>query len=155
MVSNSVAKLLNDSAELKPLAERLERVKRLQKTYRTLAPEDLAKASRVSAIDGSTVVVSATTGAVAAALKQLAPRLLRGLRDSRNSLIQNENQELTAIRVEVQVDLQERRRTPIARGQLPLEKLSTMAEGLEDSPLKATLERIAKRPHKSRTREKT
>ena len=139
-----VAKLLSENADLKPLAERLERIQRLQRRFRTLAPEQLAQASRVCAIEGTTVVICAASGPVAAALKQLAPRLLQGLRAtrSRNSLRQNENAELTALRIEVQVAEPVRRRTVVARAELPIEQLAALSGRLAESPLKATLERI-------------
>ena len=86
MTTDSISKLLRESPDLAPLAARLDRIKRLQRRYRTLAPEQLAAASRVCAIEGTTVVVLATSGPVAAALRQIAPRLLEGLRgDPRKS----------------------------------------------------------------------
>ncbi len=156
MVPESVSKLLGESAELRPLQERLDLIKRLQRRYRTLVPEELAAASRVGAIDGTTVVVCATSGPVAAALKQIAPRLLVGLREkSRNSLKQNENQEITGIRIEVQVAVRPIRRAVLPRGDLPVESLARLAAGLSDSPLKATLDRITRAPQIKRSREKT
>jgi hypothetical protein len=161
MASRSVSKLLADSAELRPLQERLDVIHRLQQRYRTLAPGELAKASRVCAIEGATVVISAASGPVAAALRQLAPRLLAGLREAllpdpqRNSLNQNENPNLTGLRVEVQVERKPPRRRVQAREPLPVEQLSKLAQGLADSPLKTTLERIGKTAQSRRTREKT
>jgi hypothetical protein len=155
MASESIAKLLVENAELRPLAERLEHIKRLQRRYRTLAPESLAGASRVCAIDGTTVIICATSGPVAAALRHLAPRLLEGLRGSpRKSSKNSRDQELTSIRIEIQVDRPAPRRQVISRGEMPAGKLAKLAEGLEDSPLKETLERIA-RDQSSRTRSKT
>lgn len=155
MASQSIAKLLVDNAELRPLAERLEHIKRLQKRYRTLAPEKLAEASRVCAIDGTTVVICASSGPVAAALRHLAPRLLEGLRGNpRKSSKHSRDQELTSIRIEVQVDRPAPRRPVKSRGEMPHDKLSQLAGSLEDSPLKETLERIA-RDQSRRTRSKT
>jgi len=94
MASESIAKLLGDSAELRPLAERLAYIKRLNRRYRTLVPESLAEASRVCAIDGTTVVVCAASGALAAALRHLAPRLLEGLRGVRANPKSSRDQEL-------------------------------------------------------------
>lgn len=135
-------------------------INRLQQRYRTLAPGELAKASRVCAIDGATVVISAASGPVATALRQIAPRLLAGLRavsntdPERNSLNQNENPHLTGLRVEVQVERKPPRRKVQPREPLPVEQLSKLAQGLADSPLKSTLERIG-RAQSKRTREKT
>ena len=154
MATHSVAKLLGESSELRPLQERLDVINRLQRRYRTIAPGDLAKASRVCAIDGTTVVICAANGPVAAALRQIAPRLLRDL-VVKDSLKQNENQELTGVRVEVQVAPVTPKRAVRAREPMPVDRLETLAKGLSDSPLKDTLERIVRKPQSKRTREKT
>jgi hypothetical protein len=148
MASESIAKLLGDNAEVKPLAERLDHITRLQRRYRTLAPGQLAEASRVCAIDGTTIVICAASGVVAAALRQLAPRLLEGLRGrARKSSKHSEDQELNSIRVEVQVEARPRPRPVIPREALPRDKLGAVARGLSDSPLKEALERMsAQRP---------
>lgn len=153
MAAASVSKVLGESAELKPLQERLDLIDRLQRRYRTIAPGELAKASRVSAIDGTTVVIYAASGPVAAALRQVAPRLLSGLQKS-NSLKENEKAELTGIRVEVQVEVRPARRAVVPREPVPAERLAKVAEGLSDSPLKETLGRMS-RDQSKRTREKT
>jgi hypothetical protein len=156
MASETLARLLGESAELRPLQERLDLINRLQRRFRTLLPEELKPACRVGAIDGTTVVVCATSGPVAAALKQIAPRLLVGLQGFLdNSLKVHENQQLTAIRVEVQVATRPIRRPVPARSELPADKLEKVAKALEDSPLKTTLQRIARSAQNKRTREKT
>lgn len=153
MATESVSKLLDENADLKPLAARLLLIKRLQRRYRTLAPGQLAEASRVCAIDGTTVVICAASGPVAAILRQLAPRLLEGLRgDARKSSKSSRDQELTSIRIEVQVKDSLPRRAVIPRADLPREQLSRVAGKLSDSPLKDTLERIARRDQIKRTR---
>ncbi|HUP97284.1 MAG TPA: DciA family protein [Usitatibacter sp.] len=155
MASEPISKLLGDSAELRPLAERLVVIQRLQKRYRTLAPESLASASRVCAIDGTTVVICAASGSVANALRHLAPRLLEGLRASRRNSKHPRDQELTSIRIEVQVDPPARPRPVKSRGEMPREKLAGMAGKLSESPLKETLERIGKPAQSRITRSKT
>jgi hypothetical protein len=155
MATESIAQLLGSDAELRPLAERLVLIKRLQRRYRTLAPEKLAEASRVCAIEGTTVVVCASSGPVAAALRHIAPRLLEQLRATwRAGSKHSRDQELTSIRIEVQVERAEPRRPVKARGEIPTEKLADVAARLGDSPLKSELERIA-RTQRSRTRSKT
>ena len=154
MASEPISKLLDDNAELRPLAERLQYIKRLQKRYRSLAPESLAAASRVCAIDGTTVVVCAASGPVAAALRHLAPRLLEGLQAGRRSSKHSRDQELTSIRIEVQVDNPAPRRAVKGRGEMPREQLATLAEGLADSPLKETLERLGRPGQSKSTRSK-
>ena len=154
MATESISRLLGASAELRPLAQQLLLIKRLQKRYRTLAPENLAKASRVCAIEGATVVVCATSGPVAAALRHLAPRLLEGLRAVRTASKHSRDQDFTSLRIEVQVDAPAPQRRIKPRPELPAGQLADVAGRLADSPLKSELERIA-RAHMTRTRSKT
>jgi len=150
MATEPISKLLG-SPELQPLAARLEDIKRLQRRYRAIAPESLVEASRVCAIDGTVVVVCAANGAVAAALRQIAPRLLEGLRGSHKSAKPSVDQDITSIRIEVQVTIPQRKRIPVARGEVPREKLGEVADRLADSPLKQTLERMSGQARKSRS----
>ena len=145
MATDPIAKLLGESAEVRPLAERLAHIKRLNRRYRTLVPESLAEASRVCAIDGTTVVVGTASGALAAALRHLAPRLLEGLRGVRTNPKSSRDQELTAIRIEVQVNTSQPRRPVVPREPMPMDKLAAVADKLADSPLKETLRRLAPR----------
>lgn len=154
MASEPISTLLGESAELRPLAERLQLIKRLQRRYRTIAPESLAAASRVCAIDGTTVVVCASSGSVAAALRHLAPRLLEGLRGVRQAAKSSRDQELNSIRIEVQVEPPAVKRPVVSRGEMPAEKLAEIAGRLSDSPLKDTLQKIAEDQSTSRTRSK-
>ena len=144
MTTESVARLLDETAELRSLQSRLAQIKRLQRRYRTLAPERLAEASRVCAIDGTIIVICATSGPVATALRHLAPRLLEGLREAaRKSSKHPRDQDFTSIRIEVQVAVREPRRAPPQRGEMPHEALARVADKLADSPLRDTLKRIA------------
>jgi hypothetical protein len=156
MATESVSRLLDENADLKPLAARLAYIKRLQRRYRSVAPERLAEASRVCAIDGTTVVICAMNGPVAAALRHLAPSLLEGLRDlARKSSKHSRDQELTGIRIELQVEVPKVRPRTIARDPMPTEKLARIAAKLSDSPLKDELQRIAEPDQSKRTRSKT
>jgi hypothetical protein len=139
MAHASVSKLLGENADLKPLTTRLAHIKRLQRRYRTLAPERLADSSRVCAVDGTTVVICADNAAIAAALRHLAPRILAELR-AKNP----RDQELNSIRVEVQVKERTPKRAAVARAPLPRDKLAKVAASLGPSPLKETLERVAR-----------
>jgi hypothetical protein len=161
MATEPLARLLRQNPDLAPVRDRLEQVARLQGRYRSLVPGELASSSRVCAVDGTTVVVRADNAPVAAALRALAPRLLAGLaagpqsgKNSKNSLKNKRDQELTALRVEVQVDFPPPRRPPRARGELPADKLAGVAAALSDSPLKEALERIVRAQAKSSTRSK-
>jgi hypothetical protein len=156
MAPETVKRLLDESADLKPLATQLARIRHLQRRYRSLAPRELAEASRVCAIDGTTVVICADNAAVASVLRHLAPRMLEGLRETaRKSSKHTRDQELTSIRVEVQVSVTKKPAPVRARGELPAAKLSELARKLGDSPLKKTLEEIAVREEARKTRTKT
>jgi hypothetical protein len=158
MATEPLARLLRQNPELAPVRDRLELVGRLQGRYRSVAPVELASSSRVCAVDGTTVVVRADNAPVAAALRALAPRLLAGLNAAagpgKNPLKIKRDQELTAMRVEVQVDAPAPSRPVRPRGALPAEKLAGVAAALADSPLKEALERIVRRQAKSSTRSK-
>lgn len=161
MATEPLARLLRQSPDLAPVRDRLERVRRLQGRYRSVVPVELASSSRVCAVDGTTVVVRADNAPVAAALRALAPRLLAGLaepagpgKNSKNSLKNKADQELTALRVEVQVDRLPPARPVKPRAPLPLDKLASVAKGLSDSPLKEALEQITGGQAKRSTRSK-
>ena len=143
MATDPIAKLLGDSAEVRPIAERLAHIKRLNRRYRTLVPESFAATSRVCAVDGTTVVVGAASGTVAAALRHLAPRILEGMRGVRTNPKTSRDQELTAIRIEVQVNTSQPARPVVPRDPMPRAKLAEVAKALADSPLKETLRRMA------------
>ena len=146
MPPESVARLLDENPDLRPLATRLATIKRLQRRYRTLAPERLADASRVCAIDGTTVVICTGSAAVASALRHLVPRILEGFRDaSRPSHKHSRAPEITAIRIEVQVENPKPQPRRIVRGPMPREKLGAVADKLGESPLKDTLKRISRK----------
>jgi hypothetical protein len=152
MATNRVSRLLGENPELEPLRQRLARVSGLQRTYLSFAPEQLAKSSRVCAIEGSVIVIVAANGPVATVLKQLAPRLLEKLKSSTKS---KQDQELTGIRVEVQADRPAPVRPPKPRSAMPRERFAEWAAGMQESVLKETLERLAQGDRKSKTRPKS
>ncbi len=155
MASDPVSRYLDDNVDLKLLQSQLDHIKRLQRRYRTLVPERLAEASRVCAVEGTTVVIGAASGPVAAVLRQLAPRVLEGLRETdRKSSKHSRDQELNSRRIEVQVERRAPRRAVAPRGELPRDKLARMAAGLADSPLKETLDRIARAPGRTKPGQK-
>lgn len=153
-----LSRLIRGNPDLAAIRARIDVVGQLQERYRSLAPETLASSSRVCALEGTTVVISADNAPVAAALRALAPRLLAGLNapapPGKNSLKIKRDQELTALRVEVQVRAPPPVRRPPARGALPVERLAEVASRLSDSPLKTALERIVAGQAKSSTRSK-
>ena len=158
MATEPLARLLGDCPDLAPIRDRLDQVRRLQGRYRSVVPAALASSSRVCAVDGTTVVVRADNAPVAAALRALAPRLLAGLNSpadpDKNPLKIKRDQELTALRVEVQVDPPPLPRKVRPREDIPVERLAEVAKGLSDSPLKDSLDRIVRDQRKRSTRSK-
>lgn len=158
MATEPLARLLRNNADLAAVRDRLERVRQLQGRYRSVVPVELASSSRVCAVDATTVVVRADNAPVAAALRAMAPRLLAGMKvpapAEKNPLKNKPDQELTALRVEVQVAAPPPSRPVRARGEIPTERLAQAADALSDSPLKEALERIVRNHRNSRTRSK-
>jgi hypothetical protein len=158
MPTEPLRRLLRQSPELESVRDRLDWVGQLQERYRSVAPEELASSSRVCAVEGTTIVIRADNAPVAAALRAMAPRLLAGLAAAvppgKNSLKIKQDQELTALRVEVQVVAPPLRRKVVPRGEFPAERLAQVADSLSDSPLKEALTRIARGQRKSSTRSK-
>ena len=152
--SNTLHTLLSENDTLQPLVARLRRINSLQQIYFEALADALpelqgfAQASRVSAIVGTTIVISAANGPVAAKLKQVVPRLLLKF--------QMQEQKLTSIRVEVQPDwavtttVSTPAKSP-ARNPIPDEQLADLAHSLSDSPLKSALEQIKKRRGRKKT----
>jgi hypothetical protein len=141
MALNTIGKLLGATAELKALTARTRRLRELQTLYLGSAPSELAKASRVKSYRAGTLVISTDNSAVAAKLKQLAPRVLAALRETAD--------EVTAIRIEVQVigGPGEARRKSVKTSLTPeaIEKFDELAKSVADEDLKAALTRLARR----------
>jgi hypothetical protein len=146
--SNDIHTLLSENDGLQPLLKGLQRVNVLQQNFREALqtalpePDGFARASRVSAVIGTTVVISAASAPVAAMLRQVVPRLLSGF--------QKQGIEVTAIHVVVQPGGWGAKAEPATRAPPPGETLSDaalarLADSLSDSPLKKTLEEIGKR----------
>lgn len=132
--------LMRENPALAPIQDRLRQFSRLQQSFADALPPGLNQSCRVATVEGSTLVIAVANGAIATKLKQILPRLLEKIRENKK-----QEQEVTAITVIVQPD----RFTPPAvthvgpaRDPMSTEKLSELAESLEDSPLKATIERI-------------
>ena len=127
--------------DLRPLATHARRAAALDKVLVRTAPPSLAYACHVKQLRGGILVLLAESAAVAAKLKQLAPRLLAAYDET--------GVKITAIRVEVQVEpnaatLQAR---PAMRSLSAesIDNLDGLIARLEDSPLRQALERLARR----------
>ena len=95
------------------------------------------------------MIIAAANGAVAAKLKQMLPRLLEKFRQNKK-----QEQEVTVIAVLVQPDFfvpDPVPRTGPPREPMPTKMLAELAESLEDSPLKTTVEQIRMRRQRALT----
>lgn len=149
--THSLGTLLGENDALRPLLKQAQHLNALQIVYldalAVVLEEDLplresfARASRISAFMGSTLIVGTASSAVATRLKQLLPRLLKQ--------IQKQEQEVTEIRVEMQPGWVAADDRPItrmpAREPMPTTVLEKLSTGLADSPLKEVVDRIRRR----------
>lgn len=126
--------LLNEDIGLISVLQRLKAISKLQKTYFDAAPENLKNSSRVTRIDGTTLVISVPNGAIATKIKLLTPALLQCFTKNKK-----QEQKVTAICVEVQPDLLSTT-PPVSnvhsRHAIPLSGLDALSRQLTDSPLK-------------------
>lgn len=140
MPAHKIADLLAQRAELRALSGQARRLAELQQVLLEAVPPLLAHATRVKNFRAGTLFVLADNAAVAAKLRQLAPRLLLYVRKRKT--------EVTGIQVEVQVT------APRSDPEVPrtrelsltaVNSLNGLARSLKDSPLKAALTRMVRR----------
>lgn len=132
--------LMRENETIAPIHDRLQRISRLQHSFADALPPGLNTSCRVATVGGSTLIIAAANGAVAAKLKQMLPRLIEKFRQNKK-----QEQQVTAITVLVQPDYFRPDPTPPTgppREPMPSAMLSELAESLEDSPLKTTLKAI-------------
>ena len=137
MPARKVAEILSDSPELTALAAVAKRTAELQRVYLQAVPADLFKSSRVCGARSGVLFVITQNGALAAKVRQLAPRILARFRQL--------GHEFNGMRIEVQVGLNWR--TPAKFGVNPLSEkalksIRDTAFELPESPLKSVLVRL-------------
>ena len=139
MPLHTIGKLLTATEELKTLQARTRRLLELQTLYSRSVPRELAASSRVKNYKTGTLFVSADNAAVAAKLKQLAPRTLMSLREV--------EAEVTAIRIEVQVTGAQRVYKSAKKALTPdaVEKFDSLTRRVPDGALKTALAALVKR----------
>ena len=132
--------LMRDNEVIAPIHDRLQRISRLQHSFADALPPGLNTSCRVAAVEGSTLIIAAANGAVATKLKQMLPRLLEKFRQNKK-----QEQEVTVISILVQPDFfrpDPAPRTGPPREPMPSTMLAELAESLDESPLKTTVEKI-------------
>ena len=138
-MSQRLNSYFDSSQELRQLAHKVEQLFSLQRHYEQAIPSSLARTSHVMQLDQQTLTLAADNGAVAAKLRQLAPRLAH--------LLQQCGHEVTAIQVKVQVALPPipHLNSPAALSTAGQKQLLASAEKLPDSLLKNALQRLARK----------
>ncbi|HLF39368.1 MAG TPA: DciA family protein [Burkholderiales bacterium] len=141
MPVQKIGDVIARSGDLKALARHARRLSDLQQRLREATPPALAAATRVTDLKAGTLVVVADSSAVAAKLRQLAPRLLKQ--------VQKQHAEVTGIRVDVQVKTHKiKAEHEVTKHPLPpeaIKDLGGLAEALPPSPLKSALVRLLAR----------
>lgn len=144
MPVQKIGDVIATSGNLKVLAQEAERLRDLQHQLFEAVPPALASASRVTNLKSGILVISADNAAVAAKMRQLAPRLLSHLGKRGN--------EVTGIRVDVQVKAHKIKAEDHVTGRaLPpdaIHEFADLAKRLPASPLKSALARLAGRARK-------
>jgi hypothetical protein len=141
MPARKISDLLAHSGELRALSGKARRLAELQQVLLEAVPSSLIHATRIKTLRAGTLVVLAGNAAVAAKLRQLAPRLLRHVQEREN--------QVTGIQVEVQVAMQQSFSAQTGSGRdlslTALRSLEGLAGTLKESPLKGALDRLVQR----------
>lgn len=153
-----VGTLMREITGMKPVHDRFATLSRLQQSLADTLPPGLKETCRVANLEGSTLVIAAANGATAARLKQMLPRLLEALRTESLESLRGENkikeQQVTSISVLVQPNfsvLETAVQRHVGRAGMPAEKLMDLVEKLGNSPLKETMEKLAKKRERGLT----
>ena len=130
---------LSAAPDLQSLLQQAENLLLLQKTWNEIVPKALAGASKVGVVRQQTLIIYANNGAVAGKLRQLVPSLLEK--------IQKRGVEVTAIRVDVQVETLPPGKKPkdLAVSDNALISLENLENSLTESPLKNALHTLIQR----------
>lgn len=146
MPTRKLSALIIDNAGLAALSRATQCIAALQRLYVICAPPDMIRASRVVNNRDGMLVIAADNGAVAAKLRQQAPRLLKNM--------QKQGVEVTGIRVQVQVG----RTAPAPRirpQKIPLsidsiDNFEKLSKQVKDPGLRSALARFAARRRSDR-----
>ena len=139
MSAKPIKNILESAPEVRDLTTQTRRLLRLQKALRAALPAGVASQVSVAGLNSGTLSVTASSGAAAAKLRQLAPRLIKNLR--------LDERELNALRVLVQVPPQP---NPLPKKQIFLghtarQALLTLSLSLESERLRSAIIQLANR----------
>ena len=138
MSDKRVGLLLNSLPELQALNRELRQLAALQSALAEVLPDNLATSASVAMVKAGELILVADNGAVAAKLRQMAPRILSSLRQR--------GYEITGIRLQVQVRTRD---NPLPQKQISLSSearnaIDSLSSQLDPSPLKAALNRLGR-----------
>lgn len=139
MTAERIGQLFEKLPQLQGLNREIRKQLALQTTLAEILPAALSRSVTVAASSTGELILLADNGAVAAKLRQIAPRILNHFR--------LRGMEATGIRVQTQASI---RHKPLPQKQILLgtparQALLKLASGLADSPLKAAIEKLGQR----------
>lgn len=141
MPVQKIGDVIANSGHLQTLAHKARRLKDLQQLLFEASPPLLAAASRVADLRSGTLIVVSDNAAVAAKLRQLAPRLLLHIKE--------QAVEVTGIRVDVQVKARKiKAEDEFTKRPLPpdaVKNFANLSDQLPPSPLRSALDRLVAR----------
>ena len=142
MRPRSLADCLNADAGMARLSAQAGHLLKLKRLYERAIPAALARHGRVANVKSGNIIIHAQNGAVAAKIRQLAPRLAEVFR--REGVDLNE----ILVRVQPSTLVSAERNTQIRSsiGEEAKQGLTTLAQKLpQDSPLRKALDRFVER----------
>lgn len=139
MASNRIGALIGQLPELQAISRRTARTLALQAALKDALTANLAAATSITVSNAGELLFFADNGAMAAKLKQLAPRV--------RALLRQRGIEVTGVRVQVQVGL---RHNPLQQKRISISETAgiavmDLARRLGNSPLGQALERLGRR----------
>jgi len=138
MSDTRVGPLLDSLPELQALNRELRQLAALQKALAEVVPGNLATSASVALVKAGELILVADNGAVAAKLRQMAPRILASLRQR--------GYDITGIRLQVQVRIRD---NPLPQKQISMtagasDAIDLLSKRLTPSPLTAALKRLGR-----------
>ena len=138
MSEKRVGVLIDSLPELQALNREIRQLMALQTVLAEVLPGNLATSASVALVKAGELILFADNGAVAAKLRQMAPRILISLRQR--------GYEITGIHLQVQVRMRD---NPLPQKQISLSSearnaIDLLSERLNASPLKAALKRLGR-----------
>ncbi len=139
MSEKRVGLLIDTLPELRAMNREIRQLMALQSALSEVLPHNLAAFATVASMNAGEITLFADSGAVAAKLRQMTPRMLTSLRQR--------GYEITGIRLQVQVSIRD---NPLPPKQISIsvearKVIDSLTERLDPSPLKSALKHLARR----------